>query len=333
MEDKVQELLDKIATVPTFLGKHYFCRRGCKSFVEEALAHTSLLAEHVRRLKENDYVTLKYVVVPFLEVALNYGKLVERLMETDKAYLALIWDTIKYDIWLTFSYMISAKKDHRQCHGQQATIHIGEFGDVVVEVGRCRKEIPYIHRHEPSDTLRQFLGQQYCLHASENGKTLKCNIDTNALHEVVAAVATWPKARHKLFYEALQTVRPILDSVVKSDKWDFWTFLLFAVDVAIMLHSVEYGLSYLNFSNILFRLESLGLRAVSLAYNALYDMGAYCGEYSNKCYFGQREDLRELKVDCPVDKLGLLELLYREDPMHVYRFLKPRIEEALFQKS
>jgi len=330
MEEKVRELLSKIAAVPTLLGSHYFCKRGCRSFVEEALAHTSLLAEHVRRLKENDYVTLKYVVLPFLEVALNYGRLVEKLAESDKAYLALIWDTIKYDVWLTFSNMISAKRDHRQCHGQQATIRVGEFGDVVIELGRCRKEIPYLHRREPSSSLKQFLGQRYCTNASENGKMLECTVDANALHEVVAVIATWPKARHGPFYEALQTVKPILDAAVKSDRWSFWTFLLFAVDVAMMLHSVEYGLSQLEFSSVLLRLEGLGLKAVGLAHDAFYDMRAYC--VGRKCYFGQREDLKELEVGCPVEKLGLLELLHKEDPMYVYRFLKPRIEKLLFEK-
>jgi len=31
--------------------------------------------------------------------------------------------------------------------------------------------------------------------------------------------------------------------------------------------------------------------------------------------------MRGIEVNCPVGKLGLLELLYKEDPMYVYKFI------------
>lgn len=331
MEVEIQDLMSKVAAIPTFLDSHYFCKRGCKDFVEEALGGSFFLPEHIRRLKERDYITYKYVVKPFMQFTVNIGELIVDMMKRDPVYLALIWDEI--DPRFTLKEMIVSKKDHRQCHGSEASLFVNEFGDVVIELGRCKKQIVYLYRREPGESLRQYLHQQYCPNAAVDGKTLKCTVGVDRLPEIIATTVSWPKARDHgdAFRAALQHVQPLLDTVVRSDRWDYWLFLSAAIGDAMLLSSVQYGLSTASLMGLMLRLENLGVDAVHVVRDVLAEMDVHCIE--NSCWFGRLEDVRKVEVNCPVGKLGLLELLYREDPMYVYRFLKPRIEEALFQKS
>jgi len=331
MELEIQDLVSKIAAVPTFLGRHYFCKRGCRDFVEEALTDSFFLVEHVRRLKERDYITYKYVVRPFLQFAANIGKLIVDVMEKDPVYLALIWDEV--DPWFVFKEMIKSKKDHRQCHGGEAALFVNEFGDVTIEWGYCKKQIVYLYRREPGESLRKYLHQQYCPNVTTDGKTLKCTVSSEQLPEIIAVAVSWPRARDHgdAFRAALQHVQPLLDTVVRSDRWDYWLFLSAAVGDAMLLSSVEYGLSTASLMGLMLRLENLGVNAVHVARDALAEMDVHCIE--NSCWFGRLEDARKVEVNCPVGKLGLLELLYKEDPMYVYKFLRPRIEEELFKKT
>jgi len=331
MEVEIQDLMAKIVAVPTFLGRHYFCKRGCRDFVEEALTDSFFLPEHIRRLKERDYITYKYVVKPFMQFAANIGELIADMMKRDPVYLALIWDEINPRF--TLKEMIVSKKDHRQCHGSEAMLYVNEFGDVVVELGHCKKQVVYLYRREPGESLRSYLHQQYCPNAAADGKTLKCAVGVEQLPEIIAAAVSWPKARDHggVFKVALRHIQPLLDAVVRSDRWDYWLFLSAAIGDAMLLSSVECGLSTASLMGLMLRLENLGVDAVHVARDVLAEMDVHC--FENSCWFGQLEDVRKVEVNCPVGKLGLLELLYKEDPMYVYRFLKPRIEEELFKKS
>jgi len=331
MEVEIQDLMSKVAAVPVFLGRHYFCKRGCRDFVEEALTDSFFLPEQVRKLKEQDYVTYKYVVRPFLQFAAKIGELIVNMMEKDPVYLALIWDEI--DPRFTLKEMIVSKKDHRQCHGSEASLFVNEFGDVVIELGRCKKQIVYLYRHEPGESLIKYLHQQYCPNVATDGNTLKCTVGVEQLPEIIAVAVSWPKARdHRAaFRAALQHVQPLLDTVVRSDRWDYWLFLSAAIGDVMLLSSMEYGLSTASLMGLMLRLENLGVDAVHVARDALAEMDVHCIE--NSCWFGRLEDVRKVEINCPVGKLGLLELLYKEDPMYVYKFIRPHIEEELFKKS
>jgi len=331
MEVELKELLAKVSVIPPFLGRHYFCKHGCNSFVEEALANSYLLVEHVRLLKEQDYITYKYVARPFLQFAARIGELISELMKKDPVYLALIWDEI--DPWFVFEEMIKSKKDHRQCHGSEAVLSINEFGDVAIELGRCKKQIVYLYRGEPGEYLRQYLHQQYCPTAATDGKTLKCTVGADQLPEIIAVAASWPEAREHgdVFRAALRHVQPLLDAVVKSDRWDYWLFLSSAIGMAMLLSSLEYGLSSTSLMGLLLRLENLGIDAVHIARDALAKMDMRCTE--KNCRFGWFEDLKEVDVGCRLGKLGILEILYESDPLYVYRYMRPLIEESLFKKS
>jgi len=330
---EVEELLAKIKSVPPFLGSHYFCRHGCEDFVRE-FGDAVWLAKHWRLLKERDYVTYKYVVVPYLSTLLNYGNLIAKMMEMDKVYLALIWGELADDIRRIFKDMMQSKEGHRQCNlGGRAALSVNRYGDAVVEYGYCRKEIPFTYRRGPGEELRKYLRSRYCPDAAD-GDSLTCDIDAGAVPEVIAVIATWPKVQYgELFKGALGVVRPLLDAVVKSDRWRAG-FLLDAVDAAMRLLSVEYGLSGFDIIGLLSRIEGLGLRPIFILEMALADMEADC--VSRQCYFGRGESAKRVRLECPVEEatvIAPLNVLYKEDPVFVYNFLKPYIEEGLFKKK
>lgn len=332
VEPEIRELMERIKSVPPFLGRHYFCKNGCEDFLKE-VAEGVWSVKHWRLLKERDYVTYKYVVKPYLLTLENYGKLIGKLMEGEKAYLALIWKDVAYYTHSIFKYMVQSKESHRQCHlNGQATLKISKYGDVTVEYGYCRKEIPYTYRMAPGSQLRDYLREQYC--PGTEGEELTCTIDADLVPEVVATAAAWPKVQEgELFKSALNVVQPILDTVVKSDKWAYLSFLWDAVDVAMQLLSVRYGLSKLTFEGILSTLEDLGLKAFFIYSMAAADMRFDC--YTTTCYFGRGDDLKKISLECPIEKIGYIgafNALYKEDPLYVYRYLRPYIEEELTKK-
>jgi len=330
---EIRELMDRIKSVPPFLGRHYFCKYVCEDFLKE-VADLRWPARHWRLLKEGDYVTYKYVVKPYLQTMANYGQLIAKLMETDAVYLALIWNELTYYVRSIFRDMMLSKEGHRQCVlNGQATLRINRYGDVTIEYGYCKKEIPYTYRKVPSSQLRERLRARYCPNVEE-GDVIACTIDITLLPEVI--VMACPRRRdHELLDSALKVVEPILEAVTKSDRWtDLW-FLWDAVDFAMYLLSVKYGLSGFTFEGLLAVLEEdLGLKAIPIYHRAFADMRPMC--YETACDIGRGEKHRLVKLGCPIEKvgtIGVLSALYKDDPEYVYKFMRPYIEEELFKKS